>query len=286
MTKLSLFLFTLALTSAWSQRITDRRTADIRGGGGDGKCTIEVEVDDIAEVEIIGRNATIRTLNGGPATFRRFVCNQEMPLRPNDFRFKGIDGRGRQDLVRGADNGGRAIIRIEDSKGGSEGYTFDIFWRGGGGGGFNGGGGGRYDNGGNNNGGNNNGGGWNNGGNNGGNRGGWNNGWGDGGGWNNNGDFSFSGGRRGSGSYRDRNGNNRRLDQARVNVQGNGNLNVEFQSENGRMVFTGNIERRQGRRIYSRVRTSGMTGEMEIEMGSQNTVNRITIRDIDLNWSN
>ena len=272
MSKLLLLFLSLALTSAWSQRITDRRAADIRGGGGgDGKCTIEVEVDDVAEVEIIGRNATIRTLNGGPATFRRFVCNQEMPLRPNDFRFKGIDGRGRQDLVRGADNGGRAIIRIEDSKGGSEGYTFDIFWRGGGGGsgGFNGGGG-RYDNGGNN----------------GGNRGGWNNGWGEGGGWNNNGDFNFNGGRRGSGSYRDRNGNNRRLDQARVMVHGNGGLTVEFQTESGRILFTGSIERRQGRRIYSRVRTSGMTGEMELEMGSQNTVNRITIRDIDLNWAN
>ncbi len=290
MTKLSLFLFTLALTSAWSQRITDRRTADIRGGGGDGKCTIEVEVDDVAEVEIIGRNATIRTLNGAPATFRRFQCNQEMPVRPNEFRFKGIDGRGRQDLIRGADNGGRAIIRIEDSKGGSEGYTFDIFWRGGSGGGFNGGGGGRYDNGGNNNGGggrydnggNNNGGGWNNGGN----RGGWNNGWGDGGGWNNNGEFNFSGGRRGSGSYRDRNGNTRRLDQVRVVVRNAGSLTVEFQTDSGRIVFGGAVERRQGRRIYSRVRASGMTGELEMEMGSQNTVNRITIRDIDLNWSN
>ena len=286
MIKLYLLFLTLALTSAWSQRITDRRTAEIRGGGGDGKCTIEVEVDGVAEVEISGRNATIRTLNGAPATFRRFQCNQEMPVRPNDFRFKGIDGRGRQDLIRVADNGGRAVIRIEDSKSGSEGYTFDIFWRGGSGGGFNTGGG-RYDDSGNNNrGGNNRGGGWNNGGNNGRNQGGWNNGWGDGAGWNNNGDFNFSGGRRGSGSYRDRSGNNRRLDQARVNVQGNGNLNVEFQTENGRMVFTGSIERRQGRRIYSRVRSSGMSGEMELEMGSQNTVNRIAIRDIDLNWSN
>ena len=100
-----------------------------------------------------------------------------------------------------------------------------------GGGGFNGGGG-RYDNGGNN----------------GGNRGGWNNGWGEGGGWNNNGDFNFNGGRRGSGSYRDRNGNNRRLDQARVMVHGNGGLTVEFQTESGRILFTGSIERRQGRR--------------------------------------
>lgn len=267
MTKPSLLFLSLALATAWGQRVTDRRTAEIRGGGGDGKCTIEVEVDDLAEVEIIGRNATIRTLNGAPATFRRFQCNQEMPLRPFDFRFKGIDGRGRQDLIRSADNGGRAVIRIEDSRGGSEGYTFDIFWRGGSSGG---GGGNRYDDG----------------------RpgiggggGGWNNGR-DRDNWNNNGDINFTGGRRGSGSYRDRNGDLRRLDQARVAISGNGRLNVDFQTDRGRLAFDGTVDRRQGRRIFSRVRTSGMTGEMEIELDSRNNVNRIMIRDIDLNWAN
>jgi len=107
------------------------RTANIRGGDGDGKCTIEVEVDGVAEVEIRGTVARLRTRQGQMANWRRFDCNQAMPTQPYDFRFRGIDGRGRQDLVRDPGNGGIAVIRIEDSKGGREGYTFDIMWRGG-----------------------------------------------------------------------------------------------------------------------------------------------------------
>jgi hypothetical protein len=114
------------------------RRADIRGGGGDGKCTIEVEVDGVAEVEIMGDTARLRTMSGRPANWRRFVCNQPMPRNPADFRFSGVDGRGRQNLVRDPRNGGPVVVRIEDPQGGSEGYTFDIMWRGeGGGGGFN-----------------------------------------------------------------------------------------------------------------------------------------------------
>lgn len=284
-----LIFTTVACLSVWGQRVTDRRSADIRGGGGEGKCTIEVVVDDVAEVEISGRNAVIRTINGAPASFRRFVCNQEMPIRPVGFRFEGIDGRGRQDLIRSAEDSGRAIVRIEDSKGGSEGYTFDIFWRGGGGGGFSNGSifgdRGGYDNGGyrRGEGNNRNGGGWNNGN---GNGGGWNNGWGDGNGWISNGNFNYEGGRRGAGSYRDRNGDVRRLDNVRVLIGNAGNLVVEFETDRGRIDFAGRIDRRQGRRVFSSVRNRDMTGTMEIEMGSYNTVNRITIRDIDLNWTN
>ncbi len=278
MKRILVALCVVGCTSAWGQQVTDRRSAEIRGGGGEGKCTIEVEVDDVAEIEINGSNAIIRTINGSPASFRRFQCNQAMPNRPAGFRFKGIDGRGRQDMIRSAEDGGRAIIRIEDSKGGREGYTFDIFWSGSGGGFGRGNGGGIF--GGNNRGGNGNGGGWNNSG------GGWNNGWGNGGGWNNSGDFNFEGGNRGSGTYRDRNGDRRRLDRVRVTVSRSGDLRVEFQGERGRMEFSGPVDRRQGRRIFSNVRNSEMTGLMEIEMGSGNAVSRITIRDIDLSWSN
>ena len=106
------------------------RRADIRGGGGDGKCTIEVEVDGTAEVEIRGDTARLHTLAGQRARWRRFVCNQVMPNNPYGFRFRGIDGRGRQELVRDPGRGGTAVVRIDDPKGGSEGYTFDIEWRG------------------------------------------------------------------------------------------------------------------------------------------------------------
>jgi len=127
----SLILFSgLAAFGQWGGEQT--RQANIRGGsGGDGKCTIEVEVDDVAEIEIRGTMARLRTRAGQPAQFRRFDCNQPMPTRPYDFRFRGIDGRGRQDLVRDPGNNGVAVVRIEDSKNGREGYTFDIMWRGG-----------------------------------------------------------------------------------------------------------------------------------------------------------
>lgn len=106
--------------------------ANIRGGGGDGKCTFEVEVDEVAEVEIRGDQGFLRTLSGSPARWRRLDCNQPLPSAPNDFRFQGIDGRGRQDLVRDPNsNRGVAVIRIEDPQRGREGYTGDIMWRGG-----------------------------------------------------------------------------------------------------------------------------------------------------------
>jgi hypothetical protein len=103
------------------------------GGAPDrGKCTIEVVVDGAADVEIRGDNAVLRNLAGQQPQWRRFECNGVMPQNPPNFRFAGVDGRGSQELVRGPQNGGPAVVRIQDPQGGSEGYTFDIFWGGGG----------------------------------------------------------------------------------------------------------------------------------------------------------
>jgi hypothetical protein len=116
-----------------------RRATIIGGGGGNGngKCTIEVNVDGAAEVEVFGDTGQLSTLSGRDAVWRRFQCNAPMPGFPGDFRFVGVDGRGRVQLLRDPrSNGGRAVVRIDDPKGGSEGYTFDLQWRGGGGGGW------------------------------------------------------------------------------------------------------------------------------------------------------
>ncbi|MFL6447100.1 MAG: DUF3011 domain-containing protein [Bryobacteraceae bacterium] len=112
--------------------------ANVRGDNrsDQGKCTIEVDVDSVAEVEVRGDSARIRTLTGEPSRFRRFDCDSIMPSRPSDFRFSGVDGRGRVTLVQDPRNGGVAVIRIEDPKGGREGYTFDLEWRGGSGSGY------------------------------------------------------------------------------------------------------------------------------------------------------
>jgi len=110
-----------------------QRTASFLGGGspGRGKCTIEVVVDTAADVEIRGNRAVLRNIYGPPPQWRRFECTEPLPANPAEFRFQGIDGRGRQNLVRDPRNGGAAVIRIEDTAGGSEGYTFDIMWGGG-----------------------------------------------------------------------------------------------------------------------------------------------------------
>lgn len=109
--------------------------------GTDGKCTIEVRVDMSAEVEIAGDSGRLRTIAGQPATWRRMECTSPMPNTMADFRFQGVDGRGRQTLIQDPrSNRGVAVIRIEDSQGGAEGYTFDIEWSGAGQGGYQGGG--------------------------------------------------------------------------------------------------------------------------------------------------
>ena len=126
-----IFLLTVGAaitTAAYAQN--DRRQASITGGGSanQGKCTIEVRVDGAAEVEVRGPSATLRTLSGQPAQWRRFECTSAMPTNPAGFRFAGVDGRGRQTLIRDPQNGGVAVVRIEDKDNGSEGYTFDLFW--------------------------------------------------------------------------------------------------------------------------------------------------------------
>lgn len=127
-----LYITALALLTAGSAlhaQVMERR-ATMRGGSrlGSGKCTIEVVVDGAAQVEIRGDVATLRNLKGNPPQWRRFECDSIMPANAPNFRFQGIDGRGRQSLVRDPRQGGSAIVEIDDPDNGSEGYTFDILW--------------------------------------------------------------------------------------------------------------------------------------------------------------
>src|SRR5713101_2362779 len=103
-----------------------QRQAVLTGGGNrnGGQCTIEVIVDGAAEVQIRGGNGILRNLSGQPPQWRRFECTSIMPANPADFRFAGVDGRGRQELVADPRSGGAAVVRIEDPDNGSEAYTF------------------------------------------------------------------------------------------------------------------------------------------------------------------
>jgi hypothetical protein len=128
----TVFAVVFMLASQAGAQQYQRRATMIGGGSGDrGKCTIEVVVDGAADVEIRGDQGTIKNISGRPAEWRRFECSASLPANPADFRFAGIDGRGRQQLVRDPRNGGVAIVRVEDSDGGTASYTFELMWGGG-----------------------------------------------------------------------------------------------------------------------------------------------------------
>ncbi|MBI2680461.1 MAG: hypothetical protein HYX25_05580 [Candidatus Solibacter usitatus] len=124
--------FAMIAGSLCAQIEVSERQAYLRGDGNpeEGRCTVEVIVDGAAEVEIRGDIAVLRTLRGQPAQWRSFECNGYLPRNPANFRFMGVDGRGRQDLIREPRDGGFAVVHIEDSRGGAEGYRFDITWNG------------------------------------------------------------------------------------------------------------------------------------------------------------
>jgi hypothetical protein len=107
-------------------------TAQLTNSRGSGKCTFEVRVDGVADVQIRGNQGYLQTRGGRPAQWVRLRCNQALPRNPYNFRLAGVDGRGKQYVLRNpAQNNGVAVIRIEDPKNGYEGYTGDIFWSGG-----------------------------------------------------------------------------------------------------------------------------------------------------------
>ncbi len=121
----------LAAQPRFNQEVRDIRASITGGPTNEGRCNIEVNVDDVAVVEVSGDRGRIITLSGQPSDWRRMVCSAPIPAEPLEFRFRGIDGRGRiflQSEPRG--NRGVAVIRIEDPKGGREGYTFELTWRG------------------------------------------------------------------------------------------------------------------------------------------------------------
>jgi hypothetical protein len=124
LTVLSAAALTLPLSAQGLQR---RAVLTGGGGAGAGRCSGEVLVDGGAEISIRGDTATMRDLSGRPPEWRRFECTGAMPMNPGNVRFHA-DGRGHAQLVGNPNNGGTAVIRIEDPEGGAEVYRFDISW--------------------------------------------------------------------------------------------------------------------------------------------------------------
>jgi hypothetical protein len=266
----------------------------ITGGSGDrGKCTIDVVVDGVVEVEVSGINGRMRAVNGAAPQWRRLQCNMAMPPNPGEFRFSPQEGRGRQTMVRQPNqNRGVALVRLEDPDGGSEGYKFDLEWRGtdgnfssgsAGNGGFGGGG---FGNGNNNNGDNGNGGSiFGNNGNNGNGGNGNNNnvpGW-------NNRQLDFKG--RGDGYYRSFRGSDEQLSDCTVTINRNGRVNVQLSTgRRDRITLTGRLISVDRDRLVAEMSGGSMQGNMDIRVDNRNQVQEITMsgsgRDrFDLRWN-
>jgi hypothetical protein len=134
-----IFLGAVILTSLMAPAHANpvSRRATITGGGGDGRCALEVSVDHAAELEVAGDTGFLTTTAGQPALWRRFQCNMPLPRNPVDFRFIGTGGRGAMRLLQDPrDSGGRAVIQINDPQGGRAVYTFDLRWQSAAGGGW------------------------------------------------------------------------------------------------------------------------------------------------------
>jgi hypothetical protein len=118
-----------AVVGVVNGQVLQRRATVTGGGSGDrGQCRVEVLVDGAAEVEIRGVNATLRNLSGQSPQWRRFDCTSTLPVNPPNLRYIGVDGRGRQELVRTPQNGGAAVVRIQDPSASSDVYAFDLVW--------------------------------------------------------------------------------------------------------------------------------------------------------------
>ena len=110
---------------------TPRQMSGYQEGRRDGKCTIRVRIDDEADVELRGNQVVVHVVKGAPGKDEGSECNSPLPRGGiTNFQFRGVDGRGQVRLVQEPRNNNRwtAVVNIVDSKGGDEGYTFDLTW--------------------------------------------------------------------------------------------------------------------------------------------------------------
>jgi hypothetical protein len=151
-----LTIVTAALAPAQFNNNMVTITPRITGGDSvNGKCIVRIMVDNTVNVRIGNGQIRVETLAGAPSRDDGSECTSMLRNGRNltDFRFKGIDGRGEVRLQSDPrqDSRGEAVVYIRDSKGGDEGYTFEVSWSGDNGQGFNQGGGGFFGGGGRNN---------------------------------------------------------------------------------------------------------------------------------------
>lgn len=119
-----------ALCLRADDQVTVRHARNWQPGASEGWCAIKVRVDGEAEFALRAETLTIRTNTGEPARDIGSECSTPLPRNVENFRFKGVDGRGDVRLLEqpSSRNGWMAVVRIRDSKGGSEDYHFRLEW--------------------------------------------------------------------------------------------------------------------------------------------------------------
>lgn len=122
-----------ALAQTDWQEIQPKRTRDYDDRKSEGYCAIRVWVDDLVIIHTRGGRVAFETVRGQRARDAGTECSQPLPAADAlaDFKWRGVDGRGRVELLEEPDRRNRytAIVRIEDSKGGGQEHHFRLTWR-------------------------------------------------------------------------------------------------------------------------------------------------------------
>lgn len=105
-------------------------TGPVYPENGQGSMTWRGSVDDTVRVRIRGRSATTRTIRGQATVGVNFSFNQALPRRSVYVRVDKRNGRGSVRVIQQptSSNGYTAVVEIRDSRGGRDGYVFDLYW--------------------------------------------------------------------------------------------------------------------------------------------------------------
>ncbi len=126
----ALMLLVSPVVFAADEQVTVRRARNWQANASEGWCAIRVRVDGEAEFAVRGETLTMRTLVGEPVRDVGSECSTPLPANVEDFRFRGVDGRGDVRLLEEPSrrNNWMAVVRVRDSKGGAEEYHFRLDW--------------------------------------------------------------------------------------------------------------------------------------------------------------
>ena len=126
-----LFPILLLVAAQFAPReVTVRRARNWNANASEGYCAIKVWVDDEAEFAVQGERLRMFTARGQEARDVASECSAPLPQSFENFKFRGIDGRGDVRLIEQPDrrNNWTAVVRIRDTKAGGEEYHFRLEW--------------------------------------------------------------------------------------------------------------------------------------------------------------